>query len=225
MTRLMKLALAALVLLATSLPAAAQSLTTLYAGGNGQSGNSFDLRANRDLRLDRFDVHMQNVGTTQTVAVYWRNGTADGFEQNPAGWVLMGRATVVSNGIGVPTPLPVGGLNMLAGQTYGIYLQIETGGSVSYTNGAAVFSNADLSLTTLRGVALPTFAGTTFSPRQWNGTVYYSAPFTTCAAEGYTGAKLTMCRRVCEVSNTPAALASLIKLYRAMFREDPPCAD
>lgn len=49
--------------------------------------------------------------------------------------------------------------------------------------------------------------------------------FTTCAAEGFTGAKLTMCRQVCEVSQPSSTLLSLIRLYRALFREDPPCAN
>lgn len=50
-------------------------------------------------------------------------------------------------------------------------------------------------------------------------------PFTTCAAEGYSGSKLTLCRQVCEVDQSPARLLSLIKLYRTAYRMDPPCAE
>lgn len=50
------------------------------------------------------------------------------------------------------------------------------------------------------------------------------ALFTSCAAEGFTGSKLTLCRQVCEIDQTPARLLSLIKLYRTAYREDPPCA-
>lgn len=47
--------------------------------------------------------------------------------------------------------------------------------------------------------------------------------FTTCAAEGYTGAQLSLCRSVCEVASTPATLTNRIKLYVALYRETPPC--
>lgn len=49
--------------------------------------------------------------------------------------------------------------------------------------------------------------------------------FTSCAAEGFTGAKLYQCRQICEVDQNPYHLAKLIKLYRMVFREDPPCAN
>lgn len=48
-------------------------------------------------------------------------------------------------------------------------------------------------------------------------------PFTTCAAEGFSGSKLTMCRQICEIKQSPTKLASLVKLYTAAFREQPPC--
>lgn len=48
--------------------------------------------------------------------------------------------------------------------------------------------------------------------------------FTTCAAEGFTGSKLTLCRQVCEIDQTPTRLLSLIKLYKTAYREDPACA-
>ena len=48
--------------------------------------------------------------------------------------------------------------------------------------------------------------------------------FTTCAAAGLTGAKLTLCRQICEVPQTPGTLSALIKGYLTAFRENPPCA-
>lgn len=48
--------------------------------------------------------------------------------------------------------------------------------------------------------------------------------FTSCADERYTGAKLTLCRQVCEIDQTPARLTSLIKLYMTTYRAAPPCA-
>ena len=57
-----------------------------------------------------------------------------------------------------------------------------------------------------------------------NLVAHYAGPlFTTCAAEGYTGAKLTMCRSVCESGATGTTLAGRIRLYTAIYRETPPC--
>lgn len=48
--------------------------------------------------------------------------------------------------------------------------------------------------------------------------------FTSCADEGFTGSRLTLCRQVCEIDQTPARLTSLIKLYMTAYRTAPPCA-
>ena len=48
--------------------------------------------------------------------------------------------------------------------------------------------------------------------------------FTTCAAEGFIGQQLTMCRQVCEISQPTSTLTSLITLYTTLFRTPPPCA-
>lgn len=49
--------------------------------------------------------------------------------------------------------------------------------------------------------------------------------FTTCAAEGYTAAKLTLCRQVCEIQQSPSRFSGLFKLYSAIYRSTPPCVD
>ena len=47
--------------------------------------------------------------------------------------------------------------------------------------------------------------------------------FTSCAAEGFSGPKLTLCKQVCELPQSPSRLSALIKMYIAAFKEDPPC--
>ena len=47
--------------------------------------------------------------------------------------------------------------------------------------------------------------------------------FTTCAAEGFLGAKLTLCRSICETTQSSATLLNKIRLYTAIYRETPPC--
>ncbi|GAB6195335.1 NHL repeat-containing protein [Lysobacter xanthus] len=50
------------------------------------------------------------------------------------------------------------------------------------------------------------------------------ALFTTCAAQGYTGSKLTMCKQVCEGSATGSTLNALIKMYVTLYKEQPACS-
>ncbi len=47
--------------------------------------------------------------------------------------------------------------------------------------------------------------------------------FTSCAAEGYTGTKLTWCRNICEIEQTPANLKVWIRRWVDRYHEDPPC--
>lgn len=49
-------------------------------------------------------------------------------------------------------------------------------------------------------------------------------PFVSCRAEGFTSTKLTLCQQICEIPQSPARLAALIKVYIAAYREEPPCA-
>ena len=217
---------AALALSAT--PAMAQSLSTTYAGGNSQDGNLFDLTPSTTLTINSFDINAEGAGQTLGVEVYWRSGTVEGFQDTATGWTLMGTAQVVSQGEGTATHVPIGGLNMQAGTTYGIYLRVVENGSfnVAYTDGGpTVFANADLTLKTFYGKANGDsfMSGTTFSPRQWNGTVYYTKT-QTCASEGYTSTKLEWCKNICERGLTGATLDIWIHRWITRYRQLPYCA-
>lgn len=50
-----------------------------------------------------------------------------------------------------------------------------------------------------------------------------AAPFTSCAAEGFSGPKLTLCQQICEVPQSPARLGVWIKKWLLAYRVDPPC--
>lgn len=156
-------------------PLAPGSLTTLFATNNQFAGNTFDLLPAVDMTITGFDVNL-SAGADTTIAIYWRNGTANGFESSSAGWTLLGTQTVTPAGPDVPTNVSIGGLALTAGNTYGIYVDVQSYPSASmlYTNGGpTTYSNADLSLTTYHGKGNPAFSGGNFFPRQWNGTVYY----------------------------------------------------
>jgi len=151
------------------------SITTLFAQNNQFAGNTFDMVPAVNMTITSFDVNL-SAGAATTMNIYWRNGTAFGFESNAAGWTSIGTAGVTPNGPNIPTPVAIGGFTMTGGNTYGFYVDTQTypSASLMYTNGGpTTFSNADTDLTTFHGKGNPAFAGASFFPRQWNGTVYY----------------------------------------------------
>lgn len=86
----------------------------------------------------------------------------------------------------------------------------------SATSAAALFnSNATLAPDWLSGLS---------STQQSQIANWALGSFTTCAAEGFTGSKLTLCRKICEIDQPTSTLLNLIKFYKAVYREDPPCS-
>jgi hypothetical protein len=154
------------------------SLTTLLTGGNGSGGNIFNVTniSPVDLTITSFDINLSTSGNSTEMIVYYLQSAATGFETSSSGWTSLGTSTVTSNGTNVATPLPIGGVTIPAGSTYGIYVALNTnsGSSVRYTNGSSTFANSQLSIETLTGRGYPPFTGGIFSPRQWNGTIYYT---------------------------------------------------
>ena len=49
--------------------------------------------------------------------------------------------------------------------------------------------------------------------------------FESCAAEGYAGSQLALCRQICEVDNPPQRLNGLLRAWMVQFNSEPPCAD
>ena len=150
-------------------------LTTTFAAGNGQSGNMFDITALNSVTITHFDAH---VGTgTHTFEVWYRPGTYFGFQNDSTTWTHLGTATgVVAAGAGNPTPVPIFfAVNIPAGQTYGFYVTSRTG-TVSYTNGTAINNvyaqDANIQFREGHG---GTYFALTFSPRVFNGNIYYES--------------------------------------------------
>lgn len=153
-------------------------LTTLFVSNNNYAGNSFDIEATCDLTIVGFDVNLDTSVPWWTVNVWIREGTASGFEQNPAGWTLLGTDTVQGEGVDNPTHINVGGLEITAGEVVGTIIQAEEAvsgvGGFCYTNGSStVYSNTDMSITTYCGLSAEWPPEDIFPERMWNGTVYY----------------------------------------------------
>lgn len=89
-----------------------------------------------------------------------------------------------------------------------------------YGGGAVVYSTIPLDFYIGGSSAF----STQYAPNVIAWAVTQSDQFVSCAAEGFTGIKLTLCRQICELPQSPATLAALIKTYMAAFRQEPPCA-
>lgn len=158
------------------------SLTTLFASNNGGSstgGVYFDLEAlDGDVDVTSWDTNL-DAAFTGDVSVWWRSGTFSGFETSPAGWNLIGTAVgVVSAGTDMPTPISVGTHTIASGDVNGIALSLTpTGGGTGhvYTNGTGSNEVYNDGVLELRAGSANNIAFTPgiFSPRVWNGTVYY----------------------------------------------------
>ncbi|WP_394793413.1 PEP-CTERM sorting domain-containing protein [Armatimonas sp.] len=173
--------LAALTLLGLAgLPhtAQAQSLTTFFTGGNNNivgGGVFFDLNvtAAGGITVTSLDTNvLTGAPVTSNLEVWTRSGTATGFQTAAAGWTLVSSGSGTTAAQNSPTSVDVSDFFLASGVT-GVAIR-NVNYAASYTNGADVFSNADLSLTA--GSATNTFlvADTVFSPRTWNGTIFYT---------------------------------------------------
>lgn len=101
--------------------------------------------------------------------------------QTPTGtaWALPLEAA--TNPPGTPTHVPIGGLTLNAGETVGIYWTTTDTG-VRYTNGPlGAYENAHLRFED-RGTGNEYPFSVAYSPRVWNGTVYYQTAGQSCPA-------------------------------------------
>jgi len=163
-----------------SLEASAESLTTTAVSNNSQNGNMFNV-SNTGSNLLTISGFSQNFssGTAETIPnfhVYTRTG---GLSTSAAGWTLTNstgsftsspNGTLTSLSFTSPVSIPVG-----IGETIGLYLTTSGANNVGYTNGtllgAVLATNSDLTIYEGYGVAYP--FGSTFNPRDWNGTIFY----------------------------------------------------
>ena len=152
------------------------SLATIFDGGNNRDGNMFEVVAFRDLTITRIDGHFS--AGALSAEVYYKVGTMVGFEGDPPAWTFGGQVAITGQGVGVPTPIPIPiDLDLKGGEMAAIYLT-NTGGTnpnAHYTDGfGQIYVNGDMAILQGHGVEYP--FGSTFTPRIWNGIVYYTAP-------------------------------------------------
>ena len=170
-----------LAALAACLPATmagAQSITTLFGQNNGGSpgGNvMFDITVTnpKGLVVTSFDVNCRNqTSPTFTLDVYITSKSYVGKETNAAAWKKVASGKGETRNRDVPAHVNTKDFYLAPG-SYGIGLVHSLG--QGYTNGTGSnqkYSNKDLTLQLGAATNVP-FTGTVFTPRVWNGTIYY----------------------------------------------------
>ncbi len=168
------LAKLAVALSLVALPAGAASLTTLFTGTNGFSGNMFSATISKSLTITSLDVDVTT--GAETIQVYEKAGTYVGFETNPAAWTLESSTAVTGLGEGLSTPVTVTPFSLLAGNTYSLYITISAPNTATmlYSDGDSTYSNTALSLSLGEGIGGLFGASGVFPSRTWNGTINYN---------------------------------------------------
>lgn len=163
-------------------PLGCDSMKTLYNAGNGHRGNMFDIVNTNTVavQITGFDQCF-NTTAADSFRVYYMAGTFVGSETNSAAWTYLGAMYMTPTATATPMSVTVPvNVTIPAGATYGFYLTNDLPGTNAYTNGTtlgAIKRQKD-GLQFLEGKGGGFFA-VTFSPRVWNGNIYYCSPLIT----------------------------------------------
>ncbi len=120
-----------LFLLASPVSAIPGALTTVFESVDTRTtlapdvGYMFDVTAFNTLQITSFDLNLATLAT-YNYRVYYKAGTYVGSETNAAAWTLLGTAPVAGMNIGNPVNLPLGGITIPSGQTYGLYVVVDS---------------------------------------------------------------------------------------------------
>ena len=156
---------------------AMDSLIGPTAGGNGSDGNSFNIinTSGGNLTITGFAQGGTYVNAAAPMEVWMYPGDYIPVMANSVGWTLVGSATVALINGGYSAAIPVTGVTIPAGATYGF--RVGSTVSIAYANGIGTagvtpwFSNSTLTVTEGHGGSSPFW--NSFTPRGWNGIVYY----------------------------------------------------
>lgn len=165
-------------------------IQTIYATNNsGSAGGQvfFDMNvtAAGGINLGQIAVNTAQAGAF-TLTVYSKAGSYVGFNTTPGAWTVLTSGGGVGSGVNLPSIADVTDVVIPAG-SYGIALKLDAAHAFSYTNGTGAnqnYSNADLALSLGMAQNVQWTGG--FTPRVFNGTIYYNCqpgiPFVFCTA-------------------------------------------
>ncbi len=159
--------------------AKANSLTTLYgSNNNGSPGGAvyFDATIGANpLSITSFDLNTSSTSAFSNVQVWVLTGMTSQGNETSALWSMVATGSGTGAGLDLPTHVTLSNSFILNPGINGIALVADPSFSHYYTNGTGSnqnYSNADLSLSLGSATNVP-FTLPVFSPRVWNGTVYY----------------------------------------------------
>lgn len=153
--------------------AQASLISTTFSSNNGQAGNMFDvINLIGDVTVTGFDLNLDD--GTHTIEVYTKTGSYSGFDTTPGAWSLISTGSVVSSGVNVATFFDVTDFVLSGFATTALYITADST-AMNYTNGSSEGSvyadNGELQI--LEGLGKAYSFDSSFSPRVWNGTIYY----------------------------------------------------
>lgn len=162
----------------TSTVIATQGLVTTFEAGNSQSGAMFDIEAESDLSIQGFSVTVMEGSGIADIEVFYKTGTFVGSEESSASWTSLGTYSDVDPGKSVFLELP-NALDMVSGQTFGIYITRTDGGYLRYSNssnsvGTEFVSNGIMNVKVGTGVQYPLNV-VNYPERMLNCIVHHSA--------------------------------------------------
>lgn len=181
MKRFTEIAAIGIISLLAIASAKANSITTLFGtNNNGSPGGAvyFDITvASSALSITAFDLNTASTSPFSNLQVWILAGmSSQGNETNMALWTEVATGSGTGAGTNNPTHVTLSNpFALAAGTLYGIAIVADPSFGHYYTNGNGSnqnYSNGDLSLSLGSASNVP-FTAPVFSPRVWNGTVYY----------------------------------------------------
>lgn len=137
------------------------------------NGIMFDIVAQDSITLDSLMIKLFDTGQKQ-IEGYYRRGSYSGNENLPSQWTYWGLDSVNVQAIGDFRILNYPDIQLLNGDTLGIYIHLQSANSrLSYRSSSAVQSLSDGKLEVISGSGISHTFGSTFSPRNFVGTLFY----------------------------------------------------
>lgn len=181
LNRVKSIAAIAVISLLAAASGNAQSLTTLFgSNNNGSPGGAvyFDATIGSNaLSITSFNINTDSTASFSNFQVWLLAGMSSQGNETSASWIQVATGSGTGAGVDNPTSVMLSSAILLNASTlYGIALVMDPSASHFYTNGDGtnqMFSNGDLTLSLGSASNVP-FTAPIFSPRVWNGTVFYS---------------------------------------------------
>ena len=154
-----------------------QSLFTSSTTTTNFNGIMFDIVASENITIDSLTTKIQSTGM-QNVVAYYRTSSHVGHENNSNAWTYWGLATVQVPSAGSFPVLNLPAIYLANNDTLGIYLHMQNGGAnLSYLASSTGLEYHNNEVKVLSGSGITHTFGTTYTPRNWSGTVFYHYGF------------------------------------------------